>query len=160
MNLVPRLYPGDCLLYSPVGFFGWVIATKTWHKVAHCEIYNGPLPDMRSWASRDGIGVNLYPFRDTQLAYVLRPRSIALDKARAWAKPLIGTKYGWLELMNFVGVKRSDGGMFCSQFLTLFYRAGGMNLFPEDDAARIAPFQFLDLVGEAFTLKYDAKGRP
>jgi len=70
---------GDCLLYRPKGFFGWVIATKTWHPVAHVEVYAG---NDHSWASRDGLGVNLYPIRMTELAYVLRPTA-PVDLARA-----------------------------------------------------------------------------
>src|SRR3954468_21970097 len=62
--------PGDCLLYRPKGFFGWVIALKTWHQVAHVEVYVG---NGQSVASRDGIGVGLYPFRNTELCAILRP---------------------------------------------------------------------------------------
>lgn len=61
---------GDILLYPPRSFFGRLIAIKTWHKIAHVEIYAG---DGQSVASRDGIGVNLYPARLDDVKHVLRP---------------------------------------------------------------------------------------
>lgn len=143
------LQVGDCLLYAPVGFYGWVIATKTWHKVAHCEVYSAV---DRSWASRDGQGVDWYPTRTSQLTAVLRPTAkLDLDKANRWAVSKMGTPYGWLELLNFVGVPVHRGGMFCSQFLVEYYRAGGWEIFPYEESNQVAPFEFLDLVGEGFT---------
>ena len=148
----PSFKPGDCLLYSPKGFFGWVIATKTWHHVAHVEIFNGgTLAAAASFASRDGIGVGRYPLRTSELAYVLRPRKMLdLACANRWFERVKGTRYGWLELANFVGLPLHGGGIFCSQFAAGYYRAAGLDLFPEDPPEKIAPFQFLDLVGEAF----------
>jgi len=149
---------GDCLLYRPKGFFGWVIATKTWHPVAHVEVYAG---NDHSWASRDGLGVNLYPIRMTELAYVLRPTApVDLARANRWAQTKIGTRYGWIELLNFVGVSLSLGGMFCSQFEVEYYRQGGWSMFPEDDAARVAPFENLNLVGAGFADVWHEEKRP
>jgi len=144
-----NLKPGDCLLYAPRGFFGWVIATKTWHKVAHVEVFAGLGPS--SVASRDGIGVGRYPLRTSELEYVLRPRlPMDLACANRWFERVKGTKYGWLELANFVGVPVQNKGIFCSQFAAGYYRAAGLNLFPEDPPDKVAPFQFLDLVGPVF----------
>ena len=148
------LKPGDCLLYGPVGFFGWVIATKTWHRIAHVEVYAG---DGQSWASRDGVGFNKYPTRYAQLVQVLRPTvPLDLEKANAWAETKRGTKYGWVELLHFIGLTSllgcplSDGGMFCSQAEVEYYRHAGWNLFPEDDPADVAPFENIELVGAGF----------
>jgi len=146
---VSMLVPGDTLLYSPVGFFGWAIATKTWHKIAHCEVYAG---NGHSYASRDGKGVSLYPWRNTELVHVLRP-TMKLNEPKMWnwASKMIGTPYGWLELANFVGIKVPQGkGVFCSEFLVEFYRAGGWDMFPEDRADQVAPFEFLNLVGSGY----------
>lgn len=144
------LQQGDCLLYKPRGLFGWVIATKTWHQVAHCEVYSG---QMRSWASRDGLGVNWYPTRTTDLAAILRPtKKYNYQAADWWANDKCGTPYGWLELLNFIGIAHQNGGMFCSQFVTEYYRrAGWLTLFPYEASNKVAPFEFLDLVGEGFT---------
>ncbi len=146
-----QLQPGDCLLYKPTGFFGAIIAVKTWHAVAHCEVYDGA---GTSWASRDGIGVNLYCTRYHELAYVLRPTINIWDyqSANSYARSNIGTPYGWLELLNFVGITHRGAGLFCSEFLTYYYRAAGWNMFPEDDPAQVAPFEFLNLVGAGFTV--------
>ena len=145
----PYLLPGDCLLYKPSSLFGQIIRIKTWHNVAHCEVYAG---NAASWASRDGLGVASYPLRTDQLVYVLRPTvPLNLTAATAWATSVSGTKYGWLELLNFVGLPINAGGMFCSQFLTEYYRHAGWTMFIEDPPSRVAPFEFLNLVGAGFT---------
>jgi uncharacterized protein YycO len=154
-RLSPSLHlePGDCLLYKPTGIFGHIIAIKTWHRIAHVEVYNG---NQTSWASRDGAGVSRYGLRMAGLVYVLRPDQVLdLKAARDWAETQRGAPYGWLDLLNFMGVRVDLKGIVCSPFVTLFYRHGGWNIFPIDDANRIAPFQFLSLVEAGFTLQYD-----
>lgn len=138
--------PGDCLLYTPTGVFGIAIAIKTWHSISHCECYVG---QGQSVASRDGIGINQYPWRNTQLGYILRPnRPFNLGAAMDWFQGVRGEKYDWMGLLRFgwrakyVPHCLTDNKMFCSEFLTRFYRAGGMDPFPREDADAIAPFQF------------------
>jgi len=142
------LKEGDCLLYSPKGFFGWVISLKTWHEVAHCEAYVGG-PGL-SVASRDGVGVGQYDWRRSELKYVLRPNqpfnlAAALERFNSeWR----GQGYDWLGLLRFgwrapVSAFRFQNKQFCSEFLTRFYRAGGMDPFNGEDADAIAPFMFL-----------------
>jgi len=153
---ISAIKPGDCLLYKPNGFFGWLIAVKTWNKVSHCEVYNG---GGISFASRDGIGVNSYLFRRKQLAYVLRPKTpVNLDAARRWfLADACGQKYDWKGILVFsLAVKQgAKDKMFCSEFLTRFYREGNFHPFSESyDADHIAPAQFLqspefDLVWKA-----------
>lgn len=134
------LLSGDCLLYSPSGAFGWIIKFKTWHAISHVEVYDGL---GKSWASRDGKGVNLYPYRDSEFAMALRPtQPFDMEKARAWAKTQVGTPYGWGDLLEFVGVTHDFKGIVCSPFATLFYRSGGFDPFDGEDAAKIAPFEF------------------
>lgn len=142
------LKPGDCLLYAPTGFYGWIIQSKTWHRVGHVEIYVG---NGRSTASRNGIGVGLYPWRNTELAYVLRPtRSDTLDWIGFWKwfRTVNGQGYDWLGLLRFAWFKdvKIGGGdrMFCSPFAARAYRALNACVFGDaEDADAIAPFEFL-----------------
>jgi hypothetical protein len=140
--------PGDCLLYSAKGLFGAAISVKTWHSTAHCEIYVG---NCCSAAARDGLGVDIYPVRGEQLQYILRPKlSMNISMALAWfIKQAQGQKYDWLGLLRFTWRKKyvfkgTDNRMFCSEFLTRFYRAGGFEPFSTCvDADDVAPFEFL-----------------
>lgn len=140
------LQPGDCLLYRPKGIFGILIALKTWHRIAHCELYIG---EGRSVASRDGVGVGIYRLRTTELAYVLRP-TYPLDWFRFWKwfRSVNGQRYDWWGLLRFVWSRSVGGGnnqrMFCSEFLTRAYRSLGARVFNgAEDADAVAPAQFL-----------------
>lgn len=140
------LRPGDALLYKPGAWSlsGWIISLKTWHATAHCEGYLG---DGYSVASRDGIGVGCYPFRDDKLSMVLRPNVPPFDlaKAQTWFWSVDGQKYDWMGLLRFGwrSEVRNDGDkMFCSEFLTRWYRRGGLDPFPREDADAVAPFEF------------------
>lgn len=149
------LKPGDTLLYRPAGMFGMLICVKTWHRISHVEVYDG---NLQSLASRDGLGVSRYPLRLTELAYVLRP-TVPLDlvAGRAWFDTMKGTRYGWLDLANFVGLPVNAPGIVCSPFAAGFYRAAGWDVFPTDSINRIAPFQFLDLLGLELAVAYGPK---
>lgn len=140
------LKPGDCLLYKPKGFFGWLIKLKTWHNIAHCELYLG---DGKSAASRDGIGVGIYPWRNTELAYILRP-TYPLDWAGFWKwfRTVNGQKYDWVGLLRFAWFQEIPAGkddkQFCSEFLCRAYRSLSAKVFSDtDDADAIAPGDFL-----------------
>lgn len=143
-----RLLPGDCLLYHPVAgsFFGWLISRKTWHGVSHCEMYTGK---GKSFASRDGIGVGLYPLRTSELAYVLRPTQW-LDWAAFWKwfATVDGEKYDWFGLLRFVyttsGSTGNNNKQFCSEAMARGYRALVAHVFNDaEDADAIAPAAFL-----------------
>lgn len=129
------------MLYSPKGVFGWFIRIKTWHPVAHVEIYMG---GCQSAASRDGQGVGRYPWRDTELLHVLRPNvPFDLVKANAYVDLMNGTPYGWWDLLNFSGWHVDTKGIVCSPFATLLLRAANIPVFNDEDPNVIAPFQFL-----------------
>lgn len=147
------LREGDIMLYRPKKFFGWLIATKTWHKISHVEVYDG---NFQSLASRDGQGVGRYPLRLSELAYVLRP-SVPLDlaKGRAYFESMKGTPYGWCDLVDFLGFSLDTTGIVCSPFAAGFLRAAGWHVFPTDPINKVAPFQFLDLVGAGCEIAYD-----
>lgn len=141
------LKPGDCLVYAPTGVFGWIIAIKTWHWIAHTETYIG---NGQSVASRDGLGVDIYPTRFAQLAYVLTPNQpFSLESSMDWFATVDGQGYDWLGLLRFawrsrvVPTQREMNKQFCSEFTTRFYRKGGIDPFNKADADSIAPFQFL-----------------
>lgn len=138
--MVSNLQAGDVLLYGPIGVFGWVISVKTWHKIAHCEIYWG---EGKSAASRDGLGVDLYPMRTSELIYVLRPAKFNKDLATPYVEATLGTPYGWWDLLNFIGADLDARGIICSTFVTNVLRAGGVSVFNRENANDIAPFQFL-----------------
>lgn len=155
------LRPGDTMLYRPCGFswrqpFGWifgkVIALKTWHSISHVEIFIGfNRGDHTSLASRDGLGVNGYPLRLTELAYVLRPvpgvaESFDLAAGLRWFDTVRGQRYDWWGLARFAGFHPSSTTrMFCSAFWLRFYRSCGFNPFSRRiDADSISPGQIPD----------------
>ena len=141
------LRSGDCLLYRATGLFGWLISIKTWSVVSHCEGYVG---NGKAVASRDGVGVGLYDWRSADLLYVLRPNQ-PFDLKEALAQfnhKWRGQGYDWLGLLRFawrapVESLRFNNKQFCSEFLTRWYRGGGMDPFNGADADAIAPASFL-----------------
>lgn len=135
--------PADCLVYRPSSLFGWVIAVKTWTKVSHVEAYFG-----RGWSlgARED-GVNYYRFRQDHLCRILRPTMpFDMPQAMGWFGSVIHQKYDYLGLLCFTLAVRqgAQNKMFCSEWLTRWYRAGSFEAFsPEYDADHIAPAQFL-----------------
>lgn len=150
-----QLRQGDVLLYRPVGIFGRLIQVKTWHSISHVEVYDG---NLQSVASRDGEGVDRYPLRVSELAYVLRPNVLMdFNAGHRYFDTMKGTPYGWFDLLAFVGVTHNFRGIVCSPFATGYLRACGWNVFPLDPIDKIAPFQFLDLVGPECSIAYEPK---
>lgn len=156
-----KLRPGDCLLYgrtpfktSPIGwFFGLIINIKTWSRFCHVEIYAG---SGKAFASRDGKGVGLYPFREAQLIKVRRPDPEKYDHERAleWFAHVDGQKYDFVGLLGF-GLNRTKKALqaflriaaasmqFCSEFGDRWYIKAGVYLFNKEiDPEMIAPAQF------------------
>lgn len=140
--------PGDCLLYRPASWIGWAIAIKTWHAVSHCEAYVGLGCSVAARGPQDGKGgVGAYGLRLDGLAHILRPRApFDIDAAARWFHTVEGQRYDWWGLFRFftVGGEQPHDRMFCSEFLTRWYRNGNLEPFqPDEDADGIAPFQFL-----------------
>lgn len=160
MTAADFVRPGDAMLYRPAGFFGFVISLKTWHEVSHCEGFVGKDPitgKLISVASRDGIGVGQFDTRLSGLCCICRPRApFDLPAAmRVFHSQYQGQGYDWFGLLRFgwrseVSATRFNNKQFCSEFLTRWYRAGGLDPFNADDADAIAPFQFKD--SDAFTI--------
>lgn len=142
---VPNPQPGDCLLYNTPGdFVDWAIRVKTWSIAAHveCCVGNG-----QSVASR-ATGVNIFPYRPEGLVAILRPsQPFDLAKALAWFNASAkGQRYDWKGLLCFALAvhQGSKDKMFCSEFATRFYRAGGLNAVNANwDADKVAPGSFL-----------------
>ena len=102
------------------------------------------LGEGRSYASRNGQGVNFYDLRTKDLQYVCRPKLPGdLRAAMAWAKTQVGMPYGWLDLLAFIDVNIDGQGIVCSPAATLFERAAGLDPFNGEPCNKIAPFQFL-----------------
>jgi hypothetical protein len=136
------LQGGDVLLYRPKGVYGWLIRIHTGHPIAHVEIAMGP---GQSAASRDGVGVGYYPTRTDGLMAVMRPRGLFdLTAARGYVNSMVGTPYGWADLLNFVSLSIDTKGIVCSPFVTNVLRAGGVPVFNAEPANNVAPFQFMD----------------
>lgn len=142
----PTILPGDHLIYGSSGdLISLAISVKTWSPAVHIEIYAG---GMQSVASRNGIGVNLYPYRDKQLIAILRPNiPFNFAKGMNWFySEAKGQGYDWLGLFCFtLAVKQgSPNKMFCSEFATRFDRECGLHSFhPNWDADKVAPGSFL-----------------
>lgn len=144
--------PGDCLLYRgrPYDVFDWAINIKTWHNIVHCELALG---DGKSAASRNGLGVAIYPWRDTELAYILRPQAnLKWPEFWAWFRTVNGQKYDWIGLLRFAWFKQvgsgNHGKQFCSEFLCRAYRVLAPSIIGVvDDADAYAPADFVKLGG-------------
>ncbi len=138
---LPDLQPGDILLYYEPGFVDWCISFRTWSDVAHVEIYLG---DGLSTASRNGIGVDIYPLRLDGLQYVRRPVvPFDLAAARVFAAKMRGTPYGYADLGRFYLLKIPTKGLICSQYGDLLLRAGSVIAFAEDyPAGAVSPRDF------------------
>lgn len=141
------LHEGDCLLYGPHDLLGWVIAVKTWcQQACHVEIYSG---QGMSIASRNGVGVNRYPFRYGQLSCVRRPKVWLGHRPHLsyeWFNQVArGQRYDWLGLLCFtLAVKQgARDRMFCSEFALREYREWNCELLnPDVDADHTAPSEF------------------
>jgi hypothetical protein len=138
---VTGLIQGDVLLYNSKGVYGRIIAFKTWHKVTHVELYLGL---GLSSASRNGVGVNLYPLREADLVYVWRPKMpFNAGKAMNYTAKHKGTPYGWLDLLAFAGLKCDGDGIVCSPWVTDVLRNNGIDPFNGEPSRLVAPFEFL-----------------
>ena len=141
MNIPADLRVGDILLYDEPDIVDDVIAIKTGDDVAHIEIYAGL---GQSWASRNGIGVNQYPFRAHGLMYIRRPiQPIDIRAVLVWVKPYIGSPYGFGDILASVDIVTKWNGMDCSHFAACLLEAGGAPQFDLDcDKRKIAPRDF------------------
>jgi hypothetical protein len=142
MNLPTDLYPGDILLYASPDFVDDVIEWKTGDDVAHVEVYVG---NSLSWASRNGIGVNEYPYRSNGLMYVRRPTmSFDLTKAKVWFEDGVkGLPYGFGDILAVMDIKNNLKGIDCSHFASSLLEVAGCPQFTiEYPRNKITPRDF------------------
>jgi hypothetical protein len=145
-----QLLPGDVLLYQGKGLMSRLIMIKTWSHFSHCEIfdsYDRELGNAVSLASRDGIGVDRFVFRERGLMAILRPAAppaLDMERGRKWFRegdggPVPkGQKYDWLGLWSFYNAKRQGSKkpeMFCSEFVVRYFKKSGYQLFFGDSDA-------------------------
>lgn len=140
--------PGDVLLYNRPGLYNWIIRAKSWSAVSHCEVVAiGGATPLRVVGSRNGKGVDVYPFDSKGLKFVMRPLLMFdYEAANAWFRTVQGQGYDWFGLIAFASAKyqgRENGKMFCSEFATRYLRAGSIDPFNAYDADGIAPGEFL-----------------
>lgn len=126
-------------------FSSVMITGKTWMNLSHVETYVG---NGKSVAARFS-GVDIYPLREDEcLCVLLEPSGpFDLDKAMRWFySHAQGMKYDLWGMRIFYRCisKTSPNRMWCSEFVTEFYHAGGFEPFnPLLAADRVAPAQFL-----------------
>jgi len=126
------LEPGDALLYSGSGLFSLAIKAKTFSRISHVE---GWIGNKRAVASRDGKGVDNYPFRENGLVEVLRPTEpFDVNAALQWYGTVRGRGYDWRQLFTFLRAGKvgkdleNEKAFFCSEFLAAWYRHGGLQV--------------------------------
>jgi hypothetical protein len=152
---LPELKAGDVLLYNDSSLIDRLICFRTWSDVAHVEVYLG---NGLSSASRNGVGVNVYPLRLLGLRYIRRPLTdFNTPDAYQFARENAGLPYGWLDLAQFYGglprwferllrwvFRIPRKGAICSQWADLQLRAGKVVAFSEDyPAGKVSPRDFL-----------------
>jgi hypothetical protein len=154
------LAEGDHLIYGKKDLFGWITSVKTWSPAVHIEVYIG---NGQSAASRNGLGVNIYPVRPEQLIAVLEPKqSINVHKSLAWlSEPydpdhhtgVRGRPYGWKQLLRFYNIHLKTDGWICSEFVDYFDNAGDFFPFAEQfDSGAIDPGDYL--ISPSFNWKW------
>jgi cell wall-associated NlpC family hydrolase len=139
---LPMLKPGDVLLYGNTCLMSRLIQFRTWSDVSHVEVYMGR---GYSAASRNGIGVDIYPFRSEGLRYARRPQVRFNDAlANAYARKMKGTPYGWGDLGKFYLLNIPGKGLICSQYGDLLLRSADVVAFDENYfPGKICPRDFL-----------------
>lgn len=142
MNIPQDLSVGDILLYASPNLVDDAIEWKTGDDVAHVEIYMG---NATSWASRNGIGVNTYPFRSEGLVYVRQAViAINIDQAVKWFENGVkGLPYGFGDLLEVMNIKNNLSGIDCSHFAAALLEVGGCPQFdPRYPKNKITPRDF------------------
>lgn len=150
------------LLYSPSGVFGYAIAVfdikrvlKHGMAISHVEVYKG---GGYSYASRDGIGVDTYPLRTSNIACVLES-TIPLDMGdmASGFQAKLGHKYDNATIVSHVTKGLTEGNHLeevCSEVAAYLMRcAGNFKLFGNKKPDQVKPIDFLDEVDSGLLKK-------
>jgi hypothetical protein len=140
------LRPGDILLYDRPGIANAVIKLKRGEVYSHVALV-GPSPQVMLEATQ-GKKCDERPLRTDGLAAIYRPawsNAHLFKLGYLWfLREARGQRYDWWSLLNFtfsnfmrdVDNKR----MFCSEFVTRFFKKCGYPLFSNDaDCDHISP---------------------
>lgn len=136
--ILPRLQPGDLLIYSRNAFFSKAIKLKTWSNYSHVETYlgNGTTHAARDSAKfwgkpKPGTGVGTFTIDYDGLVLARRPKlPFDLAGARAYAARVDGQCYDVFGIFRFFTIgKQSDDKQFCSEDATRLARAAGVEPF-------------------------------
>lgn len=123
------LVAGQVLLYStPDSLVDWIIERQSM-VAAHVEIYEG---NLKSLASRNGIGCGRYDLRMEGLIAVLTPLQVDMPAFSTWFETVNGEAYDFFGLSGFLfGENRQvPEHLFCSAFVSLgFLRSQKQPLF-------------------------------
>jgi len=141
-----HLRPGMILLYEASSVFGYAISLFSGSRISHVEMYRG---DGQSWASRDGLGVGVYPFRSANLALVLEsPHPLNLARIAEGFEAKRGHRYDWATIKKFLTLGFTDSrtdAEVCSELITYLLRAGGLpTLFGNKEPEDIKPSDFVE----------------
>lgn len=150
MIIPADLLVGDTLLYASGTLIDWDIEVKEADDVAHVEVYAG---NGMSYASRNGIGVNLYPFRADGLRYIRRNRgTFECEEVDKWFPSVKGLAYGWGDIIselepNAKGSYTTDltmcKGVDCSHFAAAIQEVALTEHFdPQYPKNKISPRDF------------------
>lgn len=127
------IQPGSVLLYNTPDDLVDEIITRT-GPAAHVEFYEG---GGQSLASRNGVGVNRYPYRVEGLLAVLPIKTgwnsptDYVKRFSTWFETVKGQGYDWKGLEGFVvdSVTQSQAHWFCSAFVAKGSQMAGFPLF-------------------------------
>lgn len=142
---IKELQKGDFLFYGAKGIFDLssqlVMRRTAWGYAVHVEIYHG---EGESTASRNGLGVEIYPLRTKQLISVRRSKhNWDYHEAFLWfLNEARGQKYDWKGLLCFTYAVQSGAKdeMFCSEYATRFARKGDLHIVNyRQDADTVSP---------------------
>lgn len=141
-----ELEPGDTLLYATPDPVDWIIEVKTGSGVAHIEKYVGAVNGAESSvASRNGIGVGMYPVRTDGCVAILRPDGrglLDIAEGLKWFSTVNHEGYDWQGLFNFfkAGDTVTPHALFCSAFAVEFDRACGFDgVHPQFPSNKVSP---------------------
>jgi hypothetical protein len=151
-----NLEPGDILAIHTTQFFSRMIQTAQWFrwrkegewKYNHSAVYigDGKIVEANPW----GVSIDdlsQYPEKDYLVLTVKGDRNAAVEKA----KSLIGTPYGWIDIIAFIflicgtdpkwvdKIMRNLGTLVCSQVSALAAQAAGDTTF--EDPYLVVPAQ-------------------
>jgi hypothetical protein len=118
-DVIAKIRPGSILLYSSPSIVDWLIERTG--PCAHVELFLG---NGRSFASRNGLGVNYYDLRKDGLIAIRSHIGVNVDTWVKWADTVVGDGYDWRGLEGFLIDRPTNEPHheFCSAVIELGFR--------------------------------------